>query len=53
MGGNLCNASPAGDSIPAIIANSGVCHIASANGTRELPAEEFVTGVGRNALADG
>lgn len=51
MGGNLCNASPAGDSIPAIIANGGVCHIASANGERELAAEEFVTGVGTNALA--
>jgi len=52
MGGNLCNASPAGDSIPAIIANGGVCHIASAAGTRELAAEDFVTGVGVNALAD-
>ena len=52
MGGNLCNASPAGDSIPAIIANDGVCHIASPRGTRELAAEDFVTGVGTNALAD-
>ena len=52
MGGNLCNASPAGDSIPAIIANDGVCHIASSRGTRELAAEDFVTGVGTNALAD-
>jgi len=51
MGGNLCNASPAGDSIPAIIANGGVCHIASAQGERELAAENFVTGVGSNALA--
>ncbi len=53
MGGNLCNASPAGDSIPAIIANGGVCRIASSSGVRELPAEEFVTGVGQNALAKG
>jgi len=53
MGGNLCNASPAGDSIPAIIANGGVCHIATKGGERELAAEEFVTGVGQNALADG
>ena len=53
MGGNLCNASPAGDSIPAIIANSGVCKIASSTGVRELPAEEFVTGVGQNALTEG
>ena len=53
MGGNLCNASPAGDSIPAIIANGGLCQIATSTGTRELPAEDFVVGVGRNALNDG
>ena len=53
MGGNLCNASPAGDSIPAMIANAGVCLIASPGGSRELPVEDFVTGVGRNALDDG
>lgn len=52
MGGNLCNASPAGDSIPAIIANGGVCHIAAAGGEREVAAENFVTGVGQNALAE-
>ena len=50
MGGNLCNASPAGDSIPAIIANAGVCQIATDNGVREMPAEDFVVGVGKNAL---
>ena len=53
MGGNLCNASPAGDSIPAIIANGGTCHIASADGERTLAAEDFVVGVGKNALAAG
>jgi len=51
MGGNLCNASPAGDSIPAMIANAAICVIAGPNGTRELPVENFVVGVGRNALA--
>ena len=40
IGGNLCNAAPSGDSIPAVIALSGVCHIAGPNGTRQLPAEE-------------
>ncbi|MEM7218905.1 MAG: xanthine dehydrogenase family protein subunit M [Pseudomonadota bacterium] len=53
MGGNLCNASPAGDSIPALIANAGMCVIATEAGTRELPVEAFVTGVGRNALEPG
>jgi len=53
IGGNLCNASPAGDSIPALIAAGGVCVIAGSGGTRELPVEKFVVGVGRNALEPG
>ncbi|MGE0623047.1 MAG: xanthine dehydrogenase family protein subunit M [Pseudomonadales bacterium] len=53
LGGNLCNASPAGDSIPAMIANSAVCVIAGPDGERELPVEDFVTDVGRNALVSG
>jgi len=52
IGGNLCNASPAGDTIPAMIVNSGVCVIAGPKGSRELKVEDFVTGVGTNALAD-
>ena len=51
VGGNLCNASPAGDTIPALIANGAVCDIAGAGGARELPVEDFVVGVGENALA--
>ena len=50
VGGNLCNASPAGDSIPALIANGAVCVIAGPDGERTLAVEEFVTGVGQNAL---
>ena len=53
MGGNLCNSSPAGDSIPAMIAVGAVCDIAGVSGSRELPVEDFVTGVGTNALSDG
>ena len=52
-GGNLCTASPAGDSIPIMIANGAVAHIASAGGRRELPVEQFVTGVQQNALEPG
>ena len=51
--GNLCNASPAGDSIPAMIAAGAVCDIATGDGSRELPVEDFVTGVGQNALQPG
>ena len=50
IGGNLCNSSPAGDTIPALIANSAICVIATNEGTRTVPTEDFVTGVGRNCL---
>ena len=53
IGGNLCNASPAGDTIPAMIAVGARCVIATATGERELPVEQFVVGVGRNALVPG
>ena len=53
LGGNLCNASPAGDTIPALIANGFEAQILTADGLRTLPVEAFVTGVGTNALASG
>ena len=53
LGGNLCNASPAADTIPAMIANRGLCVIAGPSGQRELPVERFCTGVGTNALEAG
>ena len=53
LGGNLCNSSPAADSIPAMIALRGVANIAGPNGRREVPIEEFCTGPGRNVLQPG
>ena len=50
IGGNLCNSSPAGDTIPAIIAAGGVCVIAGSGGTRRVTCEDFLTGVGTNVL---
>lgn len=52
IGGNICNAGPAADSAPALIALSAICVIGGPNGTRELPVEQFFTGVGRNALQE-
>lgn len=51
IGGNLCNSSPAGDTIPALIANSAVCVIATRSGNREVPVEDFLTGVGTNCMS--
>ncbi len=53
LGGNLCNSSPAGDTIPALIAMEAVCSIAGPKGNREVPVEKFCTGPGRNVLERG
>lgn len=53
LGGNLCNAGPAADSIPSLIALGGVCVIAGAQGTREVPVEAFCSGPGNNVLQPG
>jgi len=53
LGGNLCNGSPAGDSVPALIAAGCVAVIAGPDGRKELPIEEFHTGPGRTILKNG
>lgn len=44
MGGNLCNGSPAADSVPGLIAAAATATIAGPNGTREMPVEDIMTG---------
>lgn len=53
IGGNLCNASPAADSIPSLIAHSVICNIAGPNGKRQVPVEEFCVAPGRTVLQSG
>mgnify|MGYP000717926899 CR=1 FL=1 len=53
LGGNLCNASPAADASPALMALGSRLVIGSPTGSREIPVEEFFLGPGRNALQPG
>ena len=53
LGGNLCNASPSGDSIPALIAYGAIAEIAGPEGQREVAVEDFCTAPGRNVLRPG
>ena len=50
VGGNVCNASPAGDTLPALLAFDAQCKIVGPNGDRSLPLTEFFRGPGRTAL---
>jgi CO/xanthine dehydrogenase FAD-binding subunit len=51
VGGNLCNASPAADGVPALLALDASVELASLRGTRTLPLADFVLGPRRTALA--
>lgn len=51
LAGNLCNASPAADGVPALLALDAMVEIASAGGRRRLPLQEFVLGPRKTALA--
>jgi CO/xanthine dehydrogenase FAD-binding subunit len=53
IAGNLCNASPAADSVPPVIAARATAIIAGPGGRREVPVEQIVIGPGRTSLAKG
>jgi carbon-monoxide dehydrogenase medium subunit len=53
MVGNMCNASPAADSVPAMIAAGARVRIVGPGGERELPVEDMCIAPGRTALAKG
>ncbi len=53
IGGNLCNSSPAADSIPNLIAHKAVANVTGPDGDRSVPVSEFCTGPGSNVLKAG
>lgn len=53
VAGNLCNASPAADSVPPLLAMRARLELASASGKRELGVGEFITGNRRTLLKPG
>ena len=53
MAGNLCNGSPAADSVPALVAAGAVARIAGPNGNRDCPVQDIPVGPGRTALTRG
>ena len=53
IAGNLCNASPAADSVPPVITARGIAVIAGPNGQREAPVESIVVAPGRTSLQNG
>lgn len=53
LGGNLCNASPAADTVPALMALGAQAVIAGPRGTRTVPVTEVPTGPGSTSLAAG
>ena len=53
VGGNLCNASPAADSVPAMMAVGAVASIEGPDGRRELPVKDLPVAPGKTSLAPG
>jgi carbon-monoxide dehydrogenase medium subunit len=53
MGGNLCNAAPSGDSIPAMIVLKANCTVVGPAGVRTVAVEHFCTGPGETVLGRG
>jgi carbon-monoxide dehydrogenase medium subunit len=53
LGGNLCNGSPASDTVPALVALGAQLVLAGADGERVVPVEEFLVGPGQTALQQG
>jgi carbon-monoxide dehydrogenase medium subunit len=51
MGGNLCNASPAADSVPALVAAGAIARVVGPRGVREVSVEKVPIAPGKTSLA--
>src|SRR5262245_24223820 len=53
LGGNICNAAPSADAVPALICHQATVRVAGPNGSREELLEAFIRGPGKTSLAPG
>lgn len=53
LAGNLCNGSPAADSVPGMVAAGARVVVTGPNGTREVAVEDIPAGPGKNTLQKG
>lgn len=53
IAGNICNASPAADTVPALLVYGALVVVASADGRRRVPLEDFIVGPGETVLRPG
>ena len=53
LAGNLCNGSPAADSVPGLIAAGAMVTVTGPNGSRDIPVEAVPAGPGKTNLAKG
>jgi CO/xanthine dehydrogenase FAD-binding subunit len=53
LGGNICNAAPSADAVPALICHEARALIAGHNGTREVAVEQIFSGPGQTTLEPG
>lgn len=51
VGGNICNASPSGDTLPALLVYGAECRLSGPDGNRQVPLEQLFTGPGQTVLA--
>ena len=51
VGGNICNASPSGDTLPALLAYGAECRLSGPDGHRQVPLDQLFSGPGQTVLA--